>query len=344
MVNRRISSDLKECALRLWQSRWHRSDICWAFCMSVSSLYRWKGLFEEFGTVERPSSGLRGRPRTLGIAAMSAAKELYLLHPDTYLDELQWYLGIHHDISISISSLQENLDKAGLTLKVLHKVASERDEQLREDFRTTLRTEFTGTGDEFVAIDESSKNERDLARRRGRAMRGERAEIPAPFIRGERYSLVAAMTKKGYLAARVVPGSLDSFEFYDFILEEVVHHDLSPFPAFLFSYCLQAPHMNPFPDSHSVLVMDNCRIHHTEALRDVLNEMGMYYHSCGAPPVPIAIGIMLLYLPPYSPDLNPIEESFSTCMSHSCSVNIICILNPCLSRESLHSPPWGCNC
>lgn len=55
--------------------------------------------------------------------------------------------------------------------------------------------------------------------------------------------------------------------------------------------------MNPFPDSRSVLVMDNCRIHHNETLQDVLNENG----------------IMLLYLPPYSPDLNPIEESFSTC-------------------------------
>jgi len=53
--------------------------------------------------------------------------------------------------------------------------------------------------------------------------------------------------------------------------------------------------MNPFPDERSVLVLDNCRIHHNEALTDLVR----------------AAGCLLLYLPAYSPDLNPIEESFS---------------------------------
>ncbi|KAK0498203.1 hypothetical protein EDD18DRAFT_1071989, partial [Armillaria luteobubalina] len=72
----------------------------------------------------------------------------------------------------------------------------------------------------------------------GQAMQGERAEIPVPFVCGQHYSLVAAMTKKGYLAARVVPGSLDSFEFYDFIMEEVVHHSYFNFlPACFLTIC-----------------------------------------------------------------------------------------------------------
>jgi len=33
--------------------------------------------------------------------------------------------------------------------------------------------------------------------------------------------------------------------------------------------------MKPFPDQHSVLVMDNCRIHHTDTLQDVLNDFRM---------------------------------------------------------------------
>lgn len=73
--------------------------------------------------------------------------------------------------------------------------------------------------------------------------------------------------------------------------------------------------MNPFPDKHSVLIMDNCRIHHTDALQNVLND------ACEwtvIQPTFISfsdtfIDIMLIYLPPYSPDLNPIEESFSVC-------------------------------
>ena len=68
-----------------------------------------------------------GRPRLIGMAAMNAVKDIYARNSDAYLDELQWHLAIHHDIAISISALQETLIRAGLTWKVLHKIASECD-------------------------------------------------------------------------------------------------------------------------------------------------------------------------------------------------------------------------
>ncbi|KAJ7834467.1 hypothetical protein B0H14DRAFT_3709394 [Mycena olivaceomarginata] len=68
-----------------------------------------------------------GRPRIIGLAALTAIKEIYTRHADTYLLELQWWLAIHHDIQISISSLHETLERTGLTRKLLHKIAVERD-------------------------------------------------------------------------------------------------------------------------------------------------------------------------------------------------------------------------
>ncbi len=44
------------------------------------------------------------------------------------------------------------------------------------------------------------------------------------FIRGIRYSIVAAISLDGYIATRVVEGSVDGLEFLDFIIEEVVCH------------------------------------------------------------------------------------------------------------------------
>ena len=44
-----------------------------------------------------------------------------------------------------------------------------------------------------------------------------------------------------------------------------------------------------------IVVMDNMRSHHVKAVREVLEEKGM----------------KVLYLPPYSPDLNPIEKMWS---------------------------------
>ncbi|KAH7871051.1 uncharacterized protein C8R40DRAFT_1007066, partial [Lentinula edodes] len=58
-------------------------------------------------------------------------------------------------------------------------------------------------------VDETSKDERTIYRHYGRAPAGQRATISANFVRGERYSLVAAMSTEGYEACRVVPGSVD---------------------------------------------------------------------------------------------------------------------------------------
>ncbi|KAJ3493394.1 hypothetical protein NLJ89_g11030 [Agrocybe chaxingu] len=221
MGYRAISSDVKECTLRLWEAGWTPHEISAVLCVSTASIYRWSDIYEECGTVTRPASGLQGRPHTIGLAAMAAIRELYLSHPDTYLDKLQWHLAIHFDIAISISALQKNLQQVGLTRKVLHKIAAERDEELRAEFLHVIQHDFSGTGWEFVIVNESSKNEHSLIRTHGRSQTGRPADIVAPFVRGQQYSLAAAMTVEGYLAANIIPGSFDSFSFFDFIVEDV---------------------------------------------------------------------------------------------------------------------------
>ncbi|KAE9384141.1 hypothetical protein BT96DRAFT_791033, partial [Gymnopus androsaceus JB14] len=216
----RISSDLKDAALRMWEYGWDLEDICAALVVSPASMYRWHAIFEEIGSVVRPASGLRGRPRIIGLAAFQACHRIYAENSNTYLDELQWYLAIHHNIAISISALQATLQKAGLTRKLLHKIAAERDYE---------------------------------PRRYGRAPIGQRAESEDVFVHGMRYSLCAAMSVKGYIATRVIEESFDAPEYFSFIIDEVV------------------PQMNAYPAEQSVLVMDNCHIHHSEVLKDTLN-------------------------------------------------------------------------
>ena len=53
--------------------------------------------------------------------------------------------------------------------------------------------------------------------------------------------------------------------------------------------------MNRAPGPRSVLILDNARIHHAPELKPMCEE----------------VGVELAYLPRYSPDYNPIEESFS---------------------------------
>jgi transposase len=53
--------------------------------------------------------------------------------------------------------------------------------------------------------------------------------------------------------------------------------------------------MRSYPEINSVLVLDNAQIHHNQSLIELIN----------------AIGAQVLFLPPYSPDFNPIETAFS---------------------------------
>jgi transposase len=67
--------------------------------------------------------------------------------------------------------------------------------------------------------------------------------------------------------------------------------------------------MNPYPGKNSVLVMDNCQIHHVPEVEEVCAKKYVSAHCFGQTNEAIR-GIKLLYLPPYSPDYNPIEEFF----------------------------------
>jgi transposase len=182
MVNHRISSDIKEVGLSLWEKGWEILDICEALYISRSSLYRWRDIFDEHGAVTRPPSPLRGRTRIISRAVLDAIHIIYKSSPEIYLDELQYWLAIHHDITISVAALHRNLEDAGLTRKILHKIATEQDEALHAEWRNHLDEEFSGTGDEFVFVDEISKNDHSTARRFGHALAGERAHFHDVFV------------------------------------------------------------------------------------------------------------------------------------------------------------------
>ena len=190
--------------------------------VSHRSIYRWRLIFEEYGSIKRPPSPLLGPTRILTCALITACQTLYESDSDLYLDEVVTWLAITHDIVISTTTLSRNLTEAGLTRKILHKIAAERDELLRQEWHDSIRTNFQGARSEFVCLDETSKNELSYARRYGRSLAGERAHLTDVFVRGDRYSLVAAVTKEGYIAAHAVEGSFDSFEVYNFVAEQVV--------------------------------------------------------------------------------------------------------------------------
>jgi transposase len=123
-----------------------------------------------------------------------------------------------------------------------------------------------------VFIDETWAST-NMARRRGRAPRGERLRAGIPYGHWKTTTFVAGLRITGMMAPMVLDGPINRIAFQAYV-EQVLVPELSP---------------------GDIVVMDNLSSHKGLAVRQAIE----------------AAGARLLYLPPYSPDFNPIENAFA---------------------------------
>ena len=125
----------------------------------------------------------------------------------------------------------------------------------------------------LVFVDESGFNT-SMTRLRARAPRGKRAYGKVPRNRGKNTTLIAAITLQGAMGESMsLEGATDSLAF-----EAYVEHFLAP--------ALK---------KGQVVVLDGLGAHRTEKVKELIE----------------ARGAELVFVPSYSPEMNPIEEAFS---------------------------------
>ena len=126
--------------------------------------------------------------------------------------------------------------------------------------------------DRFVFIDETGAST-NMVRHYGWAPRGERLVDAAPHGHWRTTTFVAGLRSTGLMAPLVLDGPMNG-------------------PAFL-AYVEQF--LAPALQRGDVVVMDNLSAHKVAGISEAIR----------------AAGASILYLPPYSPDLNPIEQVFA---------------------------------
>ena len=220
MPYRSISADLKQRALWLLSNGYLPDELHAILNVSRCSVQQWADNLAVHGHIVPPPNVLQGRPHNLNNIQMFGLIGLIMASLAMFLDELQDWLALEHDVLISTTVLHMNIRNAGLTYKLLRRRAVERDEVAREQWKADVRANFVAA--QIVWTDESSKDDRTIYRHYGRAPVGHRAVIDTQFVRGERYSILPAMTTDGYIAVRIVLGSVEGGEFFSFIVEEVV--------------------------------------------------------------------------------------------------------------------------
>jgi transposase len=125
----------------------------------------------------------------------------------------------------------------------------------------------------LVFVDESGFHT-SMTRLYARAPRGERAYGKVPRNRGKNETLIASITLEGAMGTSMtIEGATDAAAF-----EAYVQHFLAP-----------------TLEKGQVVVLDGLGTHRTDKVRELIEHRGAE----------------LLFLPSYSPDLNPIEQAFS---------------------------------
>ncbi len=112
-----------------------------------------------------------------------------------------------------------------------------------------------------------------MARRYGRSLRGERCRAPVPHGHWKTTTFVGALRLQSMSAPMILDGDMHGAAFLAYV-EQVLAPTLSP---------------------GDIVIMDNLPAHKPVAVRQAIE----------------AAGAELRFLPPYSPDFNPIEMAFA---------------------------------
>lgn len=149
-------------------------------------------------------------------------------------------------------------------------------EQLRPDVdqrRSLWRLLQAGLDPEKLVFLDETWAKTNMTRPRGRALRGQRLVCHAPFGHWKTTTFLAGLRQSGLTAPLVIDGAVNGAVFVSYIQQ----------------------HLAPTLNAGDILIMDNLASHKVPGVREAVE----------------ARGARILYLPPYSPDLNPIELVFS---------------------------------
>ena len=201
---------------------------------------------------------------------------LILEEPYLYLKELCVKVKEYSGVEVCEATICKLLHRHGVTRKKMRQVALQRSCSVRGHFmaKVLLYPKIM-----YVFLDETDCDNRSFMRKYGNAIRSEVPVCRRLLVRGQRISAIAAISCDGVVALEMKKGTVDSDIFYDFVRGSLI------------------PQMQTFDgvSARSVVIMDNCSIHHVPEVKDIFARSG----------------IPVFFLPPYSPDNNPIEEAFS---------------------------------
>lgn len=270
------SVDLRWRAVWLYViRRMNYAEIADVLFMSQRSVRRYVDIYQSTGDVE-PRKQRHGPEQLLSNFEQITVLQSMIDRPGIYLTELQQQLNDVTGTWVHISTICRTVHRLGFTRKHLQHIALQCSDEQRAQYMAEISIFDPSM---LVWVDETGFRRRNSIRAYGYSLRGMRATDHQLRVGQKSINAIGIMSLEGvedvYLAEENVNG--DVFE--DFVRTTLL------------------PILMPFngSNSHSVVIMDNCSVHHLERVIEMIT----------------SVGALIRFLPPYSPDLNPIELVFS---------------------------------
>ena len=254
---------------------WSSSDISKHLCVCERSVRRYLNLFRLTGDVN-PKSQRHGPLPLIGDYEQLVLLRLILENTGIYLHELQGKLYDHFGATVSVATICKTLRRMGCCRRVIRHIALQRSDELRGRFMAEISIYEP---EMIIWIDESGCDRRNSTRKFAYTLRGFPPVDHRILARGKRYSAITAINVHGIQDVMLFGGSVNGECFEEFVKDSLVPI-LQPFNC-----------VNP----NSIVVMDNASIHHVDPVARLI----------------LQTGALIRFLPPYSPDLNPVEQVFS---------------------------------
>ncbi|XP_062560009.1 uncharacterized protein LOC134224614 [Armigeres subalbatus] len=252
-----------------------KKDLATIYGKAKSTICEWFVKFQRDGLFQR-------KQRQQVFKKFSAAKRdwlvnLYQKEPFLFLDEAKLRFQRHFQQSISVSSICTILHESGLSWKTIERRAIQiRDDEIVRFVKEMLSIPWDTFS--LVFLDEVSFDNKDMLRKKGYGVIGQKLIYRGEFVRKPRVSFLCFLGVNGMLDSFYTDGTFNRQKFFNCCR----------------NFALNNPNVHQYPGFHSIWILDGARIH-CDA------NIVRYFRS---------IGIMPIFLPPYCPFFNPIEIVF----------------------------------
>lgn len=272
-----LSDDIRKRIINSYLTGHSKKEIAAVLNVKVSSVYAVIGIYLKEGRIE---SKLKGGPRRKALSDehVRALKEWIDEDASSTLDALRTKLINTFGVTVSTTTVNNYIDSFSYSFKRITLIPVRRNDEESIDARFNYAQKFLQVLSNFdesklLFVDEIGFSI-SLRSREGRSLKGTRAVQMVPGLRTRNISVCCSMSKLGVIKYQVqtTPYNTITFgSFIDSLLAEINGRG-----------------------SH-VIIMDNVPFHKSQQIREAIEEKD---HQ-------------LIFLPPYSPFMNPIENMFA---------------------------------